>query len=833
MPSSTQQQFFKDRQKTSTDDTFFAQCYLLRNIDRLIKEKKITDPCYKNFLSIGGDPSVFLGRIFRNSKKEKFLNEILPHELSSLVPKIRLFKVRYDPNNPKNYKQFEYFFDNHMSEMDVQQIISNQELRGTGVGLKHCNWEFIGSNPAESKRLIKVSMSIIFSSVQDLLKKGENDVEFIEFIKPPDKSLNIKELDQKFQSVKLEIGWSEPDITHVVFKDKPDLRKAIVDSKLSMFLTLIDHKIKFEQEGKVTMDIQFWGRLESRFEGGGDTNFDILELLENFEEDRITKNLYTSEIERIKNQVKLFDCLSKNKAQNPIQKRNINRELKRELKNLQDINQGKIEFDVSVKKKKYEHFLKKLLESNKIYYKSFSEKSLENLKTQQSSNIFLENFDNVEQACVESGVKSVSQKYLENFKNNINLTYSNKSFNPGKLLDSRIPRSSNCAVIHYFFLGDLLDIVLDKFYKTENRLERFQKEYFSRFLIGSIANPFDHTKEKISLADIPISLQVFTIWFHKKVIKPSRERYPFNEFIRDLITELVQPLFNNSCVQNVISSNKKTYNSQIKPRITSFQLLGKGPSGKIDPITNIDAPYSEHIQTRRCESINNIKPENIQTIKITGNDDKFLDRGVGINTPPFDYYFIYATEEIVDYRDGDYRKDVEDGIYHFYIGADRGMIKNIEFHQNSVTYYKEAVMQGTGLEWLKRMYNAKVRMYGECGFIPGMKIFINPETVGIGKPGKENSISSKLGLGGYYVIIKVSGQIESGKNEVELECVWESRGDKFGFKSKIGSQNKVDCFQKHLKSSNNSVISKGEIINLINSTDGSNFKNITVTDILE
>lgn len=836
MPTNNKQQFFKDREKTTVEDNFFSQCYLLRNIEKIIKEKKLSDPCYKNFLCINGDPSVFLGRTFRNSKKELLLNEILPYELSSLVPKIRLFKVKYDPNNPKTYKQFEYYFDNHMSENDVNDIILNKELRGTGVGLKNCSWEFIGSNPAESKRLIKVKMQILFSSVQDLLKKGENEVEFIEFIKPPDRALNSQELDQKFQSVKLEIGWSEPPENHEVFKNKPELRKAVIDSKISMFLTLVNHKIKVEQTGKITMDIDFWGRLESRFEGGGDTNFDILQISQNFENDKITKNLYVDEIQRIKNQVKLYDCISKNSKLDVLQKRNLEKELRKELKNLQDVNQGKLEFSISQKKLKYEYFLKTLLETNKIYYKSFSEKFIENLKIQQSSNLFVDlNSSNVE-TCDTKKIESVSTKYLQNFKNNINFTYSkNKTFNVGKLLDSRLPRSEKCVILHYFFLGDLLDVVLDKFYKTTDRTEKFTKEYFSRFLVGSIANPFDHTKEKICIADIPISLQVFTIWFHKKVIKPSRERYPFNEFIRDLIVELVQPLFNNSCIQNVISSQKKTYNTQIKPRITTFQLLGKGPSGRIDPITNIDAPYSEHIQTRRCESINNIIPETIKTVKITGNNDKFLDRGKSATSPPFDYYFIYATEELSDYRDGDYRKDVEDGIYHFYVGVDRGLVKTIEFEQNSITYYKEAVMQGTGLEWLKRMYNAKVKMYGECGFVPGMKIFINPETIGIGKPGKENSISSKLGLGGYYIIVKVSGQIESGKNEVELECIWESRGNKFGFKSKIGSKQKEDCYRNYLKSANNSVISYEDIMNNINKTDSfvDKSKNTVVTDVLE
>jgi len=115
------------------------------------------------------------------------------------------------------------------------------------------------------------------------------------------------------------------------------------------------------------------------------------------------------------------------------------------------------------------------------------------------------------------------------------------------------------------------------------------------------------------------------------------------------------------------------------------------------------------------------------------------------------------------------------------------LIKEITFTQNNQASLKEAVAQGTGIAWTKRLYDANVKMYGNSMFVPGMKIYINPVTVGLGRPNKEESLASQMGLGGYYVIIKVAHLLESGRFETTLTCKWESKGNGIGYNTNPGT----------------------------------------------
>ena len=67
-------------------------------------------------------------------------------------------------------------------------------------------------------------------------------------------------------------------------------------------------------------------------------------------------------------------------------------------------------------------------------------------------------------------------------------------------------------------------------------------------------------------------------------------------------------------------------------------------------------------------------------------------------------------------------------------------------------------------------------------------------TIGLGRADKGESIASQLGLGGYYRVTNIQHQIQSGQFETVLTCIWESKGNGFGIKTKtnfdnLGTQN--------------------------------------------
>jgi hypothetical protein len=116
--------------------------------------------------------------------------------------------------------------------------------------------------------------------------------------------------------------------------------------------------------------------------------------------------------------------------------------------------------------------------------------------------------------------------------------------------------------------------------------------------------------------------------------------------------------------------------------------------------------------------------------------------------------------------------DEQDGIYHLFIGADKGLTKEIQFSKVDLEYAREARMatQGTNsLLQLSAVYRSTIKMIGNTLFYPGMELFINPFGVGgpeFGMPYDGPAINSDspnlsyiMGIGGYQMVLKVNSTI--------------------------------------------------------------------------
>jgi hypothetical protein len=67
-------------------------------------------------------------------------------------------------------------------------------------------------------------------------------------------------------------------------------------------------------------------------------------------------------------------------------------------------------------------------------------------------------------------------------------------------------------------------------------------------------------------------------------------------------------------------------------------------------------------------------------------------------------------------------------------------------------------------------------------FQPGQYIYINPTGAGLGTGLERLSIAHRLGLGGFYLITKVTTDLEAGMLETKLECKFEHYGKLLGEK---------------------------------------------------
>lgn len=118
--------------------------------------------------------------------------------------------------------------------------------------------------------------------------------------------------------------------------------------------------------------------------------------------------------------------------------------------------------------------------------------------------------------------------------------------------------------------------------------------------------------------------------------------------------------------------------------------------------------------------------------------------------------------------------DERNGIYHLGIGLDRGIVKNIKFKASKIKHHAEARIIDQGMANLGQLYekyDASVEMYGCSLFKTGQHIYINPRTMGV-----TSDISRLLGLGGYYIITKVTGELSSTGYGLTLDAKFENNG---------------------------------------------------------
>ena len=128
-------------------------------------------------------------------------------------------------------------------------------------------------------------------------------------------------------------------------------------------------------------------------------------------------------------------------------------------------------------------------------------------------------------------------------------------------------------------------------------------------------------------------------------------------------------------------------------------------------------------------------------------------------------------------RKADCKEDLKDGIYHFNIGSDRGILKEMIFTKTQLEGLAEmrsaqAIQSGGDqLNQLAFPFACKLKLVGNTLFIPGMIFYANPSFMGLGSPQDKTSIAHQLNLGGYFLVLDTTTTISPGNFETTVTGV--------------------------------------------------------------
>lgn len=830
---------------------FHNQRLLAQNVVTLARHnhqmRGLQVPAYKNIHLVDGPPFKLMNALTYRPNMEKF-TEITVPEASSLVPLIKLFKVNYDKKG-KVLGQTLFNFDTFLN-------LNNGPK--SAVGIKSFDWQLNGTNMASVKSDITATLVLYFQSFDELLRTryhGGKAYRYIDLLTREDttrgdnaetnidsqNSTKINDSkqqndDPKFYEIKAEVGWAYNNDYILDYAGNAKLEKALKSQRMHLFLGLKEHTFDIEQDGTFTLTINYQARTNAML---FDHRTDILQTLEtkrqlgiktsalsdaeNQDPDRAKK--IKEEIKQIKDEQRHLsnaDILTKLLTSKKIFSGYITkRSLEAVAYDLNKLTPDRLNL-IDPKQQTIIQTQQDLL--NKARDEAFQGANAGFLQSQGSVVLtegqcdFFGGGNTMIGAGAVAGAISQAVEYFTEEDPSPDLKeWDNTCFNAGFVAAdgnsetnayiqpdpyadfegmTGLTRDGDRYYIHYFFLGDLIDIATDKAFELLAADEDKERAAFNqgrseniKIILGSIGiNSLSHEAGKIgsdivNIADIPVSLELYRDFWARRVTKAKLEEYPLNKFIKDTLKDFVL-----ECIGHRNFDGERAENLVIRD---GSLLLPAKKNGKnrLDPIkdrilSSMKTPASEAWTNAGIKD-----PKNTLTfgsrihIKHLRNPPLMTNNNANLSVDDAYHYKVFYVQNVVTPEmNGNRNQDIANGIMHLALGQDRGLVKSARFSREATKGIREQRVLETNkldpLNYLADVYNIDLTLFGNTIFWPGQYIFFNPLGFGtkFGLPTDQGSISRQMGLGGYHLVNKVECMVENGNFETTISARFDNSG---------------------------------------------------------
>lgn len=699
-----------------------------------------------------GKPFGFLNTLTQYKQMPAFF-EATNAQLAHLQPMIRLFKVI--PSG-KSESQIPFKFDTFANASDIEDLLNRKDKRGFGVGITNFNYVLDGNNPFAVKKSIKASLTIKAANFSELIKDREIGGETFRYVdlalktgKSIKEKTGNKELDFRIKAV---VGLEIPNgETTANFSE---IQQAIKNNFVTLNLTPVTHTFDFDETGAVTFKIEYRAYIEEFFDKARMNIFADPKINKSLIERRLALKTQRKNCTEEAQVTKLNEFIESDAEK-------VKQEKLDSLKFLtSELNKKKLIYFLSLNQEQFNDMVLKgpfadIVEISELI-------SLEGLNT-DSLNTELEEQFNAQYKAASGG---------ESLKNSFKLSgIAGRQFS-------------------FFYLGDLVDLILEKIdlnlqnlagsisssyeglaideniLKNEkeiltNSIIQFKK---TRIVLGPIEIVDHRNKSKsknVSFADIPISLNYFNEWMTSKLLAKDSANYPLTQFLNDLMNNLVRNYLNDdSC-----------YSFNIKQKIRVFQST----------VTSYKQPKQEHDDitkqnvNRKTTRFNIDSATAARPILNIGGHRNFR---IGNMSPNLEnHFFIYYAGRVQpkEFMKGIRSVDQSRGIFHYILGRDRGIVKNITLTKNDTPGLKEVRFEQEGydgLYQLREIYDVNIDTFANIHAFPGTYIYVEPRGFSPSLAGLENFDLTDLGIGGYYMIINSEHNFESGVMNSKITAKW-------------------------------------------------------------
>jgi hypothetical protein len=787
------------------------QTVLLSNLNLINQSKEIfkkdSNQLNPNIVKIKTkDPSVLFNKIFANKDMLNNYNTLNSAEISLLVPYLRIFK-HYEDNSLEEIK-----FGNYTSYETVKSIFENSSDRGHEALIKSFSLKSQGKDTATAFQYT-AKIQLHFDSIDVCLN---SDYKYYNLWNP---SKKINEVypdiaDPKYFRILIEWGWVF-DFNLLNIPAEVDIRKLVAFSNASiirMFMNYIQHDFTINQDGSVSMTIEYIGSTDAMFETSKSSNvFAILskdvknnsDTLQGISDRRanIEKQYNIQGTGTFTDGFKLIDKTTGKEADNTIAKSYVET-LEKDKEALEQINETnstsifesiinniyrlynydipyltldqqklkqKILEDIVGDSKKYDD-LKKIQEIKTISdttnivtiaNKSPPADTGNTLFNMEQENLYYFTFEDLLLAFNLAKNENSINDFAKILLSDINILTVPKSMSENKVINNsgnstqQQSTQNGARLLTYGLSKD--DYSEDQVKELKSKGENFNSRNLKLTLQDGSAQEIiinggeaiiSLNSESINIADIPISYETFRKWFLINIMNKNISSMSTKEFIESCCNDLLPRAINAK--ENIAFLPKQPFKFTYQILTVEEQNLNIY-NNQIDLDALQDNQYSLSLVNKSSNSAN------LKNICI-----------------------ISAISNIKIDRKADLTQDLKEGIFHASFGNTTGLVNNINFRKEQMPYQREASIQsqveksqinkpGT---LLRGKYNVTLSMFGGINWKLGSLLHIKPTFTGL----KDIDAALDLGIGGYYRVIGTSTEIESGKYIVEVETLWEANG---------------------------------------------------------
>jgi hypothetical protein len=765
------------------------QCFLLENISKLTAARVPEGPAapdYKNVIKVDSNqkPALVMNIIGHvgDSAANEFLN-LCPEVYGLLTPYIKISRVEYDqlgqviPGKEKNLK-----IPNFLEPSDIENITSGRVGRAAGAGIKSFSWGLEGVQPAEVDNNISANLVMYFQSVNDFFRQaaqaGEEEPNFLDLViasptvsdeEPPAPSENPANrcqlddhLHRQYDGVNFRIkvcaGWASPPNLGKIFPTMKEdqigrLETAIRRTRVSLYLQQVRHLITFNENGSLELSIDYQASLSGLLTGK-------------------TADIFTASAKSIEEIAKLEEEIAKIESSADLDEDDRNK-IQRRLEEIQDLREGE-------RLRKYKKLLDGLFKGGRIYNFAINPREL-----------LLRPYAELSPVERARRAKRRVGTTVE-IKTNIGRKFAllseiNKAITSGggtgevaaaasetmtAEFDLLNRSSTEVAYISYFYLGDLLDNILEQI-RMNNAKEDTEGDLNFKFFMSDVemidplvALQIKNLEEAIAcgslrkdvffaalqeldpvtfntgitqlmnIGDIPISVDAFQIWFKDNVVKKDKDKYFFLHFVKDICAYLITSALRSKCFGETLNFEQR-FDAQ--PLALDARKLKEEIQ---DPLPVADLAAS----VRGLSSSSDAQNSMLGLILISTDSRPKKLEGKLVNDHPL-------------------------GIYHHYIGSACGLVKKINFNREDQAYLRESKIQKKGAlgpEQLRELYSAQLDLVGNNLYKNGNYIYISPLLLGA----TEEQLRL-LGLHGYYLVTSVKSVITPNSFDTSITALHE------------------------------------------------------------